>query len=84
MDELRTLTVVDKDGVSHGPYAVPETAVDAALDAASENPVQNKVIKAALDGKIAAPASAAAGQFLVYDGTAWTAQTVPDASGVSF
>lgn len=35
-------------------------------------------------GLISAPASATAGQFLVYDGSAWVAQTVPSASGVSF
>lgn len=108
--------------------------VDSALSSTSENPVQNKVIKSALDakgtyskpsggipttdlasavqtslgladtalqsvpstyrtaaaqdtidaGKITAPASATAGQFLVYNGTAWAAQTVPSASGVSF
>lgn len=38
----------------------------------------------ALDGKITAPASPTAGQFLVYNGSAWVAQTVPNASGVSF
>lgn len=38
----------------------------------------------ALDGKITAPSSPTAGQFLVYNGTAWVAQTVPNASGVSF
>ena len=37
------------DGVEAG---ANETTVDAALDAASENPVQNKVIKAALDSKL--------------------------------
>ena len=38
----------------------------------------------ALDGKITAPSGATSGQFLVYNGTAWVAQTVPNASGVSF
>ena len=38
----------------------------------------------ALDGKITAPSSPTAGQFLVYNGTAWVAQTVPSANGVSF
>lgn len=37
-----------------------------------------------LSGYIAKPASATAGQFLVYDGTNWGATTVPSASGVSF
>lgn len=35
-------------------------------------------------GAIAAPSSPTSGQFLVYNGSAWTAQTVPNASGVSF
>lgn len=35
-------------------------------------------------GAIPAPSSPTAGQFLVYNGSAWTAQTVPSASGVSF
>lgn len=38
----------------------------------------------ALDGKITAPSSPTAGQFLVYNGSAWVAQTVPSANGVSF
>ena len=37
------------DGVEDG---ATKTTVDAALDAASENPVQNKAVKAALDGKL--------------------------------
>ena len=37
------------DGVEAG---ASKTTVDAALDAASENPVQNKAVKAALDGKL--------------------------------
>ena len=37
------------DGVEAG---ANKTTVDAALDAASENPVQNKAVKAALDGKL--------------------------------
>lgn len=37
------------DGVEAG---ATKTTVDAALDAASENPVQNKVVKTALDGKL--------------------------------
>lgn len=40
---------VKLDGVEVG---ANKTIVDAALDAASENPVQNKVIKEALDGKL--------------------------------
>ena len=37
------------DGVEAG---ANKTTVDAALDAASENPVQNKAVKAAIDGKL--------------------------------
>lgn len=37
------------DGVEYG---ANKTTVDAALDSASENPVQNKAVKAALDGKL--------------------------------
>lgn len=37
------------DGVEDG---ANKTTVDAALDAASENPVQNKAVKTALDGKL--------------------------------
>lgn len=35
-------------------------------------------------GAIAAPSSPSSGQFLVYNGSAWVAQTVPSANGVSF
>jgi hypothetical protein len=41
-------------------------------------------VNQALSLKITAPSSPTTGQFLVYDGSAWTAQTVPSASGVSF
>lgn len=37
-----------------------------------------------LSGYIEKPASATAGQFLVYDGTNWAATTVPNANGVNF
>lgn len=37
-----------------------------------------------LSGYIEKPASASAGQFLVFDGTDWVAQTVPSANGVNF
>ena len=58
--------------------------VDSALSSTSENPVQNNVIKAALDGKIAAPADPVSGQFLVYNGTAWVAQTLTAWQGGSY
>lgn len=37
-----------------------------------------------LANKITAPSSPSSGQFLVYNGTAWVAQTVPNAQGVNF
>lgn len=37
-----------------------------------------------LSGYIEKPTTASAGQFLVYNGTDWVAQTVPSANGVSF
>ena len=52
--------------------------VDDALSATSENPVQNKVVKAAVDEKISSPSNPTAGQFLVYSGTAWVAQALTD------
>ena len=39
---------------------------------------------AELDAKITAPVNPTSGQFLVYNGSAWTAQTVSSANGVSF
>ena len=46
------LSVADKkklDGIDEG---ANKTTVDSALDRSSTNPVQNKVVKAALDGKV--------------------------------
>ncbi|HJI76569.1 MAG TPA: hypothetical protein OIM17_00865 [Clostridiales bacterium] len=42
----------DKDKLNGVEAGANKTIVDAALDAASENPVQNKAVKAALDGKL--------------------------------
>ena len=42
----------DKDKLNGVEAGANKTTVDAALDAASENPVQNKAVKAALDGKL--------------------------------
>lgn len=42
----------DKAKLDDIEYGATNTTVDAALDAASENPVQNKAVKAALDGKL--------------------------------
>ena len=42
----------DKEKLNGVEAGANKTVVDAALDAASENPVQNKAVKAALDGKL--------------------------------
>lgn len=42
------------------------------------------VIGATVGGWIPAPSSAVQGDFLVYNGTNWVAQSIPSASGVSF
>lgn len=42
----------------------PSITVDSALSSTSENPVQNKVVTAALAGKITAPTTAAVGQII--------------------
>lgn len=53
------------DGVEEG---ANKTTVDAALDAASENPVQNKAVKAALDGKLSARGGDVAGSLTLTGG----------------
>ena len=64
--------------------------VDSALSSSSENPVQNKVINTALGLKansadvIAKPSSPASGAFLVYNGTAWVAQTLSTWSATTY
>ena len=56
---------VKLDGVEAG---ANKTIVDAALDAASENPVQNKAVKAALDGKLSARGGDVAGSLTLTGG----------------
>lgn len=46
------MSATDKTKLDSVEYGANKTTVDAALDAASENPVQNKAVKAALDGKL--------------------------------
>ena len=46
------MSATDKTKLESVEYSANKTTVDAALDAASENPVQNKAVKAALDGKL--------------------------------
>lgn len=62
--------------------------VDSALSSTSENPVQNKVVTAALAGKITAPTTAAVGQIIKVksaDGTGkpteWEAADLPSGGG---
>lgn len=73
------------DGVEAG---ANKTTVDAALDAASENPVQNKAVKAALDGKLSTrggeiSASLRVGQTVSAEGSVSTGVTSTD-TGIHF
>ena len=76
--------IVDGGGGSGGSGGGGSVTVDTELSATSENPVQNKVVKAAVDGKISSPSNPTAGQFLVFNGTAWVAQTLPEWQGGSY
>ena len=73
------------DGVEDG---ATKTTVDAALDAASENPVQNKAVKAALDGKLSTrggeiSASLRVGQTVSAEGSVSVGRTSTD-TGIHF
>ena len=73
------------DGVEAG---ANKTTVDAALDAASENPVQNKAVKAALDGKLSTrggeiSASLRVGQTVSAEGSVSVGRTSAD-TGIHF
>ena len=73
------------DGVEAG---ANKTTVDAALDAASENPVQNKAVKAALDGKLSTrggeiSASLEVGQTVSAEGAVSVGRTSTD-TGIHF
>ena len=73
------------DGIEDG---ATNTTVDAALDAASENPVQNKVVKAALDGKLSTrggeiSASLRVGQTVSAEGSVSVGRTSTD-TGIHF
>ena len=73
------------DGVEEG---ANKTTVDAALDAASENPVQNKAVKAALDGKLSTrggeiSASLKVGQTVSAEGSVSVGRTSTD-TGIHF
>ncbi len=58
--------------------------IDSSLSTTSTNPVQNKIVKSALDGKITAPATPSTGSFLVWNGSAWVAQTLSTWQGGSY
>lgn len=73
------------DGVEAG---ANKTTVDAALDAASENPVQNKAVKAALDSKLSTrggeiSASLEVGQTVSAEGSVSVGRTSTD-TGIHF
>lgn len=70
------------------PQDKPSITVDSALSSTSENPVQNKVVTAALTEKITAPTTAAVGQIIkvksVDDAgkpTEWEAADLPSGGG---
>lgn len=79
-----------EDGGQYGGSGGGSVTVDSALSSSSTNPVQNKVINTALGNKantadvIAKPASPTSGQFLVFNGTAWVAQTLAQWSASSY
>ena len=73
------------DGIDAG---ANKTTVDAALDAASENPVQNKAVKKALDGKLSTrggeiSASLKVGQTVSAEGSVSVGRTSTD-TGIHF
>lgn len=73
------------DGVEAG---ANKTTVDAALDAASENPVQNKAVKTALDGKLSTQGGEISGHLSVgltvsAEGSVSTGRTSTD-TGIHF
>ena len=73
------------DGIDAG---ANKTTVDAALDAASENPVQNKAVKEALDGKLSTrggeiSASLRVGQTVSAEGSVSVGRTSTD-TGIHF
>lgn len=70
------------------PQDKPSITVDSALSSTSENPVQNKIITAALAGKITAPTTAAVGQIIKVKSvdesgkpTEWEAVDLPSGGG---
>ncbi len=79
---------IGKDGKLRTKPSGSTVTVDSALSSTSENPLQNKVVTAALAGKITAPTTAAVGQIIKVksvDGTGkpteWEAVELPSGGG---
>ena len=66
-------TIAEKNKLSGIETGANKTTVDSALSLSSENPVQNKVVKAALDSIDSIPSGGTAGQVLTKtaNGSAW-------------
>ena len=58
--------------------------VDTALSTSSTNPVRNSAVATGLNAKITAPSNPTTGAFLVWDGSAWVAQTLSAWSGGNY
>lgn len=82
------MSAADKTKLNGVEAGANKTIVDAALDAASENPVQNKVVKAALDSKLSTrggeiSASLKVGQTVSAEGSVSVGRTSAD-TGIHF
>lgn len=58
--------------------------VDTALSTSSTNPVRNSAVATGLNAKITAPSNPATGAFLVWNGSAWVAQTLSTWQGGNY
>lgn len=82
------MSAADKTKLNGVEAGANKTTVDAALDAASENPVQNKVVKTALDGKLSTQGGEISGHLSVgltvsAEGSVSTGRTSTD-TGIHF
>lgn len=82
------MSAADKTKLDGMETGANKTIVDAALDSASENPVQNKAVKAALDGKLSTrggeiSASLRVGQTVSAEGSVSVGRTSAD-TGIHF
>ena len=90
MDIITLLMAKALAGGGSGGGGGGSVTVDSALSSSSTNPVQNKVINTALGLKansadvIAKPSSSASGAFLVWNGSAWVAQTLSTWSATTY